>query len=314
MSQDSENGPSANEAGISELFQSDNQSDFVSAVRLSAGGILASLHVEEERLEEIVEEIEKHSFYQDFKNSWEDLTPEERTRKWPQQLEHIVQTVYASRPYCLRCGDCCSRVSPSLHPKDLELIKEGILRFSDLYTLRKGEPVLNNIKGNLDTLSEELIKLKEKSENRQCFFFDEQDKSCRIYDRRPLQCRAQECWNPQALEKLWSGEKLTRRDLLQDDAELLELLEVHEQRCCTEKLDGAIRKYWETGKTSDLDPVVDMLSQDVIIRKFFTERLGRGEEELDFILGRPLARVVEAYRLKVEKDDNDTYHLIQIED
>jgi hypothetical protein len=93
----------------------------------------------------------------------------------------------------------------------------------------------------------------------------------------------------------------------------MELVDIHEQRCSTEKLDRAIKKYWETGETSDMDPVVDMLSQDVIIRNFFTEKLGRGEEELDFLLGRPLAKIVESYRLKVEQDENGTYHLIQEE-
>jgi len=314
MSQEPHNTPTEESGNIQELFQSDNQNDFVSAVRLAAGRILNSLHVEEERLEEILEEVEKNSFYVDFKNSWEDLNTEERTRKWGQQLEQIVQTVYAARPYCLRCGDCCKVVSPSLHPEDLELIKEGILRFSDLYTLRKGEPVLNNIKGNLDTLSEELVKIKETPENRQCPFYNEAEKSCRIYDRRPLQCRAQECWNPQALEELWSGNKLARRDLLDGDHELLDLLDVHDQRCSTEELDVAVKKYWETGDPAALDPVVNMLSQDVIIRNFFKEKMARDEEELDFLLGRPLSRIVEVYKLKVEKDEQGTYHLIQIED
>ncbi len=314
MSQDSESKPSLDAAGIQDLFHSDSGNDFVSAVRLAANRIIENLHAEEERLDEILTDIEKNSFYQDFLNSWEDISPEERSRKWKQQLELIVQTVYATRPYCLRCGDCCSRVSPSLHPEDLDLLKDGILRFSDLYTLRKGEPVLNNITATLDNLSGELVKLKEKPENTQCYFYDESEKSCRIYDRRPLQCRTQECWNPQALEKLWSGDKLTRRHLLRNDAELLELIDVHEQRCSTEKLDSAVKKYWETGEASELDPVIDMLSQDLIIRNFFTERLGRSEEELDFLLGRPLAKVVEAYKLKVEKDEDGTYHLTQIED
>jgi Fe-S-cluster containining protein len=205
-------------------------------------------------------------------------------------------------------------VSPSLHPRDLDLVKDGILGYKDLYTLRKGEPVLNNITGSLENLSEELVKIKEDPGNRQCPFYDEPAKSCRIYERRPLQCRTQECWNPQALEKLWEGDKLTRRDMLKEDPEILELLDVHEQRCSTERLDGAVKKYWKTGEAAELDPVLDMLSQDLIIRNFFIERLGRSEGELDFFLGRPLSIVVEAYKLKVEKDEQGTYHLVQIED
>ena len=212
----------------------------------------------------------------------------------------------------MRCGECCSRMSPSLHHEDLYLFEEGILRFSDVYTLRKGEPVLDNVKGKLDTLSQELVKVKEPSETRQCFFYDEPSKSCRIYEKRPLQCQTQECWSPDALEKLWSRDKITRKNFLKTDEELIGLIEIHDQRCSPEKLDGAIKNYWESGKTSDLDPVVDMLSQDVIIRNFFVEKLGRKIEELDFLLGRPLAKVVESYNLRVERDESGTYHLIQM--
>ena len=51
----------------------------------------------------------------------------------------------------------------------------------------------------------------------------------------------------------------------------------------------------------------------MIIRNFFIEKMGRDEGELDFLLGRPLAKVVESYKLKVEKDEQGTYHLIQVE-
>ena len=67
--------------------------------------IRTCLTAEEGRLEEIVQEIEKEHFYQEFLNAWEELDPEERARKWPQQMENIVRTAYASRPYCLRCGE-----------------------------------------------------------------------------------------------------------------------------------------------------------------------------------------------------------------
>ena len=313
MPQDLKNEPSGETNNFQELIQSDNQDDFAAAVQLTASQVLVDLHVEEERFEEILEEIEKDSAYQDFKSAWEDLTPEERTRRWHQQMDSIIRTVYAARPYCMRCGECCSRVSPSLHSEDIDLFKEGILRYGDVYTLRKGEPVRNNIKGTLDTLSEELIKIKESPGGGRCLFYDEPGRQCRMYDRRPVQCRTQECWNPDALEQLWRRDKLSRRHFLKDDAELMDLIDIHEQRCSAGKLDGAIKEYWETGTTSALDPVVDMLGQDVIIRTFFIEKMGRGEDELDFLLGRPLSRIVEAYRLKVEKDENGPYHLIQDE-
>jgi len=313
MARDRENTHSTEKNRFQELEHSDNQDDFTAAVQLSASRILLELHLEEERTEEILGKIEADPLFQELKNSWEDLTPGERTEKWQKQLDLIVQAVYSSRPYCMRCGDCCSRVSPSLHHEDLHLFDNDFLSFRDVYTLRKGEPVLNNIKGSLDNLSQELIKVKESSEDSRCIFYDEMGKACRIYDKRPLQCRTQECWNPDPLEELWERKKLTRRDFIKEDRELLDLLQVHDQRCSPDSLDKAIKKYWETGETSDLDPVVNMLSQDMIIRKFFVEKMGRSEEELDFLLGRPLAKVIEAYKLNVEQDADGTYHLIEVE-
>ncbi|MEJ2247032.1 MAG: YkgJ family cysteine cluster protein, partial [Acidobacteriota bacterium] len=250
MAEDLNNIRSISTDNFEDFIQSGNQDDFVTAVRLAGSRILVDLHIEEDHFKKIQEEIEKDSSYQDIKNSWEDLAPEERTAKWREQLERIVKTAYLSRPYCLRCGECCSRVSPSLHFEDLGLFNKGILQYRDVYTLRKGEPVLNNIKGNLDTLSQELIKIKEDPESRQCNFYQEEEKSCRIYEQRPLQCRTQECWNPQALEQLWNRDKLTRQHFLNDDADFMELVEIHEQRCSTENLDRAIKKYWETGETT----------------------------------------------------------------
>jgi Fe-S-cluster containining protein/anti-sigma regulatory factor (Ser/Thr protein kinase) len=222
MSQDLNSTRSISTDNFQDLIQSGNRDDFVAAVRLAGSRILVSLHVEEDHFETIQEEIEKDSSYQDIKNSWEDLAPEERAVKWKEQLERIVQTAYSSRPYCLRCGECCSRVSPSLHFEDLGLFDKGILQYRDVYTLRKGEPVLNNIKGSLDTLSQELVKIKEDPESRQCNFYQEEEKSCRIYEQRPLQCRTQECWNPRALEQLWNRDKLTRQHFLKDDAEFMD--------------------------------------------------------------------------------------------
>jgi Fe-S-cluster containining protein len=237
----------------------------------------------------------------------------ERASGWPQLLDRIVEIVYSCRPYCMRCGECCSRVTPSLHLEDLSLFDEGVLRLDSLYTLRKGEPVLDNVRGKLEDLSEEIVKLKESPESRRCILYEPAGKNCRYYDRRPLQCRTQECWNPAALEELWSRNKLTRRDFIKDDEELLGLLEIHDRRCSPESLDGAIKRYWDTRESSDLDPVIDMVSQDMIVRDFFLKSLGRNPEELAFLLGRPLAKIIEAYNLKVEKDSGGAYRLVEVD-
>ena len=156
------------------------------------------------------------------------------------------------------------------------------------------------------------MKIKESPKDRRCILYESSGKNCTRYDQRPVQCRTQECWNPAALEELWSRDKLTRRHFIEDDKELLELLEIHDHRCSPELLDGAIKKYWETGESSDLDPVIDMIRQDMVVRNFFLNNLGRKFEELDFLLGRPLAKIIEAYNLSVEKDEGGAYRLVEV--
>jgi hypothetical protein len=64
------------------------------------------------------------------------------------------------------------------------------------------------------------------------------------------------------------------RDILKKQSVLMELREAHCQRCSPEKLDAAIKRYWETKDPFVLDPVRDMPRRDVIIRAFFTEKNG----------------------------------------
>ena len=39
--------------------------------------------------------------------------------------------------------------------------------------------------------------------------------------------------------------------------------------------------------------------------------MNRKEEELDFLLGRPISVIVESYGMKVERDQEGLYHLIE---
>ena len=47
------------------------------------------------------------------------------------------------------------------------------------------------------------------------------------------------------------------------------------------------------------------------MRSLATTKLNRQPEELEFLLGRPLAEIVRSYGLRVEKDQEGVYHLLQ---
>lgn len=70
------------------------------------------------------------------------------------------------REHCIRCGECCLSSSPTLHIQDLDLLKEGVIKRCDLYTVRKGELIRNNIDGRLEQASREMIKVKERLEKK----------------------------------------------------------------------------------------------------------------------------------------------------
>ena len=58
---------------------------------------------------------------------------------------------------CQRCGTCCQKGGPALHQVDKELVDEGHLPASCLYTLRCGELARDPISGDLVELPTELI-------------------------------------------------------------------------------------------------------------------------------------------------------------
>ena len=296
-------------AYMRQLFHSGNRKEFLAAVQSALRQILIKLNVED-HYDQAIAQMKREVIYRDLNNTWEGLKPAARGQKWQELLERLVQIAYATRPYCLRCGECCRLGSPSLHLEDADLLAQGLISTQQIYTLRRGEPVRFNIEGRLGLLPAELIKIKQDPLNHHCMFYSEEQKNCSIYQHRPLQCRVQECWNAEALERLWRQDKLTRRDLLQDDQESLDLLELHDERCKLEKIDGAFTQLHESGDLKILTQVLDILRQDTAIRVFVKQKLNREDEELDFLLGRPLIEIVRLYGMRVEKDGDGVYHLV----
>src|SRR5208337_3602192 len=116
----------------------------------------------------------------------EDRSDEEIRR---QIGECLVKAAYATRPYCIRCGTCCTKGSPTLNMHDLELFTNNIVRPSDLLTIRKGELARAAGSDELERTEKELVKIQEVPGNNTCIFFKSGEKECSIYESRPLQCR-----------------------------------------------------------------------------------------------------------------------------
>ena len=310
MKQNSSHSIQSDPASQQDLFQSGNRKDFVAQVRNALRQILVKLHVEG-HYDQVITLVKREPCYRELNNTWEEIKPSARSQKWYELMERLIQIAYSTRPYCLLCGECCRLGSPSLHLEDVDLLARGLISFRQIYTLRRGEPVSLNLEGKLGSLSSELIKFKEDQEKGYCRFYSEKEKSCTIYENRPIQCRFQECWNPEALEKLWQKKKLTRRDILKNDQDLMDLLELHDERCDPERLNHLFIQWHKTQDMKVLDQVLEILRQDVAIRSLAMTKLNLTEEELDFLLGRPLAEIVRAYGLRVELDQDGVYHLVE---
>ncbi len=311
MKHNSSHSIQSHPASLQDLFQSGNRKDFVAQVRNALNQLLVKLHVEG-HYDQVITLVKREPCYRELNNTWEEIKPSARSQKWYELMELLIQIAYSTRPYCLRCGECCRLGSPSLHLEDVDLLARGLISFRQIYTLRRGEPVRLNIEAKLSTLPSELIKFKEDQEKGYCRFYSENQNSCGIYENRPLQCRFQQCWNPEALEKLWQEQKLTRRDILENDQDLMELLELHDERCDPERLNHLFIQLHNTRDMTVLDQVLEMLRQDVAIRSLATTKLNRDEEELDFLLGRPLAEILRPYGFRVEMDQDGVYHLVEV--
>jgi len=207
---------------------------------------------------------------------------------------------HSLRTHCIRCGECCARSSPTLHGKDLPLVREGFIRIEHLYTLRKGELVKDNVYGRLILADQEMIKVREKKGGRgDCIFYDATEKACTIYDHRPAQCASLKCWDTEEFLEIYKTPRLRRRDVIEDGV-LLGLMEEHDRRCSYAALHDHVRRIFETGEDS-LKKILELLKFDFHLRPFMARKLGMRSEEINFFFGRPLTETIVMFGLKVEK-------------
>ena len=153
-------------------------------------------------------EVSGSRTYEKLLKHWESWNRTQRVNGWEGLARVVEKAAYATRPYCLKCGTCCRKGSPSLYPEDLPLVLRGAIKRTELMTLRKGEIGFSNERNELIQLSRELVKVQEKPGTRECLFFQSESGACGIYENRPLQCRTLECWNPKEFQRLERGRPL----------------------------------------------------------------------------------------------------------
>ncbi len=197
--------------------------------------------------------------------------------------------------HCRRCGECCRHTSPTLHYQDIELIHRGVVSVKDLYTLRPGQRVYDNIRQRPSYLEDELIKVKERPGTRQCIFYNPLSVSCSIYQQRPTQCRVFFCERPELLKGLFSQKKPTRQDII-NDAEMLKIIDAHNRRV---DMRAFVRKVESLRGEID-EALAELILYDLHFRDFIHERLRIPRQELSFYFGRPLSEILKDHGLELE--------------
>jgi Fe-S-cluster containining protein len=235
---------------------------------------------------------------------WTDWSKDRREAHWLVLSRALERKAYATRPYCLRCGECCRKGSPTFYREDIELVRLGVVQREQLITLRPGEVGFSQETRGLVVLAEERLKIREKPGSRECLFFASAGGSCTIYGHRPVQCRNLECWNPEGSEKPASLVFLKRKDLINPDDPLLAVMENHDTKCSPENLEKALKKI-SAGEASSQEEALEMLSFDRDLRHLLGEKYGLSPDQLTFLFGRPLQDLLPALGYRMGKGPED---------
>ncbi len=231
---------------------------------------------------------------------------------WILVRELLLKAAYATRPYCIRCGTCCTKGSPTLLEDDMELFRRDVLKPGQVITIRVGEPTYSSETEEVAPTRDELIKIREVPGSKTCIFYEKSGSTCSIYDSRPVQCRNQECWNTAAAEKTVCVKPIGRRHLLEAIPSLWEIVQRHEERCSYSEFTRAMTRLGAT-KGQTVGEVIDVLGFDNHVREFITERFGFDAETMDFLLGSSLREAIAQYGLVLEEEPDGSFLLKPVE-
>jgi Fe-S-cluster containining protein len=261
-------------------------------------------------LKRLQHQLEGSPVYYEIMQRWPKMDGGQRLQAWKILLEYSEQAVREVLPACVQCGECCRRSSPTLHVEDLELLSQGKLPWEQLFTLRQGEPVRSPKEQKVFFLLDERIKVREKPGTQECVFLSSATDQCSIYVDRPLQCRAQACWDPSESKQVAEQAYLTRRDIFGQVELLLDLIKQHHQRCSFAKLQAAAKAVEENNCGKTIDELVKLLAYEDHFRNFFSEKFNIPEDNLDLVFGRSFSHLISIFGLRVETEQDGTKCLV----
>lgn len=193
---------------------------------------------------------------------------------------------------CKKCGTCCKKGGPSFHIEDISLIEEGYIPAKHLYTVRKGEPVCDNINNKIIFAHSDIIKIKGQGDKWTCIFYKEAENKCDIYQYRPLECRLLNCQDTEKIEQIFGKDLLARENIIGKIEGLWDMVIEHDQRCSYKEIRKLIDES-ENNKSGYLSQKVsELIEYDKALRDIVVAKGGLDLELLDFLFGRPVSIVL----------------------
>jgi Fe-S-cluster containining protein len=189
---------------------------------------------------------------------------------------------------CKRCGTCCNKGGPSLHIEDRGIIEDGHIPAGHLYTIRKGEPVRDDIIERIVYAPSDIIKIKGQGNSWKCLYYNDGEKKCGIYQYRPLECRVLECWDTREIEAIYGKNMLSRKDLIGRIEGLWDLVADYDSKCSYEEIKSIIKAVGSREKVRLSEKVAELVEYDKTIRELVVKKGNLDSELLDFLFGRPL--------------------------
>jgi Fe-S-cluster containining protein len=201
--------------------------------------------------------------------------------------------------HCRQCGTCCRKGGPAIHREDKKLLENGHIPLSCLFTIRKDEPVYDNVQGCIISAPSDIIRIKSRESSTTCVFFNPEFNRCNIYHNRPLECRILQCWNTRAIEEIYDKGRLSRLELLENTPHINDLVEYHENRCAYQMIKKLISRLNQGDKENALENIREILAFDNHFRSLAIEKSICKKDIIDFLFGYPLQKTLPHMGLKV---------------
>lgn len=192
--------------------------------------------------------------------------------------------------HCQKCGTCCRKGGPAIHREDKKLLQNGLILLKYLFTIRKDEPVYDNVRRCIISSPSDIIRIKSLESSNVCVFFNLKHNNCTIYDNRPLECRLLKCWATGEIENNYDKGRLLRQELLENAPQIKDIVEYHENRCAYSKIRSLILQSDHGKNTNALANIREILAFDKQFRLLAIEKFICKEEILDFLFGLPLTK------------------------